>query len=79
MTREKHDQISERLKAARESVAPIVGRRYHIPPHKTYTLCQSCFTKVYQFPGGLRVNEDGLPHECRATAHDTTPPPPEST
>jgi hypothetical protein len=72
--REKREEISARLRAARATVEPIAGlNKFHIPEHKTTTLCSGCYVEVYQLPG-LTLNPDGTRHSCTSVKHDTTPP-----
>jgi len=72
--RQKREEISARFRQARAVVEPIAGlHRFHIPEHKTTTLCSGCFVEVYQLPG-LTLNLDRTRHSCEPTKHDTTPP-----
>jgi hypothetical protein len=73
--RQKREEISARFRQARATVEPIAGlNRFHIPEHKTTTLCSGCYVEVYQLPG-LTLNPDGSRHSCEPAKRDTDRPP----
>lgn len=63
MTKQEQDKISERCRAARDSVAPIVGR-VPIPAHQTSTFCKDCLAEVFEIAGRL-IDPTGLEHRCK--------------
>jgi hypothetical protein len=75
MTRAKREEISSKLRAARELVEPITHPGLPQRERQTQTLCQRCFVAVYDLGGGLTVDLEGGRHRCSAPKQDTIPVP----
>jgi hypothetical protein len=73
MTRAKREEISSKLRAARELVEPITNPGLH--ERQTAKLCAGCFNYILDLGGGLVVDLEGGKHVCPGPRKDTIPVP----